>query len=178
MRNRPLRSSPFWVVLVAAWPMWTAGCLDPSTRLNAPPQGSTERPNQMQDQYVYMTDNGMMYDMCVSDIHFIPHTSSLSGLGVRRLNRYAELLEGYGGSVHLDTICDDETLNQARLQSINTHLASAGLNMNNVKVERGTAQGRGFDAPTALRVMAEGTVDDTKAGGGGAAKSGASGSSK
>jgi hypothetical protein len=160
-----MRHCPLGAALLSVWPIMTAGCLDPSTRLNAPPQGHTDRPNEMQDQYVYMVDNGMMHDLCVSDVHFVPHTAQLNGLGVRRVSRYAELLEGYGGTVHLDTVETDQTLNQARVSAISTHLASAGLNMNNVKVETGLPQGRGLDAPSALRILAEGTADDAKASG-------------
>ena len=166
MRHRSLGAA-----LLSVWPIMTAGCFDPATRLNAPPQGHTSRPNEMQDQYVYMVDNGMMHDLSVSDVHFVPHTAQLSGLGVRRLNRYAELLEGYGGTVHLDTTESDQSLNQARVSAITTHLASTGLNMNNVKVQTGLPQGRGLDAPTAQRVLSEGTVDDTKDSGSSASKS-------
>lgn len=170
MRHRPLGAA-----LVSVCPILITGCLDPSTRLNAPPQGASPRPNEMQDQYVYMVDNGMMHDLCVADVHFVPHTAHLSGLGVRRLNRYAELLESYGGTVHLDTVEANEQLKQARVSAISTHLASAGLNMSNVRVETGMAQGRGLDAPSAIRVLAEGTVDDAdkgSAGGGVPSKSG------
>jgi len=176
MRNCPHCSRK--AALLFAWPMLTAGCLDPSTRLNAPPQGSSERPNELQETYVPMVDNGMMHDLSVSEIHFIPHTAQLSGTGVRRLNRYGELLEGYGGTIHLDTVCVDETLNQARVQSVSTYLASTGLNMTNVKVETGLPQGRGMDAPAALRVLAEGTAPDGEAkASGGSAKPSSSGSS-
>jgi hypothetical protein len=132
----------------------------------------------MQDMYVYMVDQGMMQDLSVSDIHFLPHTAQLSGLGVRRLNRYAELLEGVGGSVHLDSSPDNAELEQARVACVTAHLASSGLNMSNVKVEAGLSQGRGMDAPSALKVLAEGTVDDSKkeaasgGSGGGSAASG------
>ena len=161
MRHRLLGAA-----LVSVCPILT-GCLDPTTRLNAPPQGHTARPHEMQDQYVYMVDNGMMHDMCVADVHFVPHTAHLSGLGVRRLNRYAELLENYGGTIHLDTVETDEQLQRDRVSAISTHLASAGLNMNNVKVETGMARGRGLDAPAAMRVLAEGTVDDADKSGSG-----------
>jgi hypothetical protein len=105
-------------------------------------------------------------------------------LGTDVVNRYAELLRSESGSetpptraVHLDTLEGNPELNQARVAAVNSYLASTGLNLNNVKVETGLPQGRGFDAPTALRVLAEGTVDDTE-GGPGAAKSGASAPSK
>ena len=174
-----MRTCPIGAVLVTAWPLLTAGCLEPTTRLNAPPQGSSAYPNAMQDTYVYMVDQGMMHDLSVSDVHFVPHTSQLNGTGVRRLNRYAELLEGVGGAIHLDSVEDDEALTSARVACVSAYLSSSGLNMSNVKVEAGLPRGRGLAAPSALRILAEGTVDDTKqSGGGGSTPSAASSSSK
>ena len=60
-----------------------AGCEQPVERLNAPPQGQTDRPSQLQEDYVRMADNAMLADRSMSAVHFVPGTNELNSLGVR-----------------------------------------------------------------------------------------------
>jgi hypothetical protein len=146
------------VVLIALVAM---GCNQPTERLNAPPQGPSQHPHQLQGPMAHEVDNALMYDLSVADIHFVPHTTQLSGLGVRRLNRYAELLAPYGGTIHLETTETDETLIADRIETVTTFLAKAGLDMAQVEVKPGLTQGRGVPGEDALLILDQGTVDET-----------------
>lgn len=122
-------------------------CQGPAKRLNAPPQGVSNQPHPLQADMTYMVDNGMLYDMSVVDIHFVPHTDEISSLGARRLNRYAEMLLQIGGTIHYDASPrEDDELIQARIESVKTFLADAGVDLDKVTVERGMSRGRGVTA--------------------------------
>lgn len=148
------------VALVGAGLLTSWGCEGPSKRLNAPPQGASTERSDMQDQYTFMVDNAMLYDMSVADIHFVPHTAKLNSLGARRLNRYSQLLDGIGGTIHLDSALTDEELVEQRRSEIEHFLAAAGLNMEEVTVSTGLPQGRSIDAIEAMRIRQEGTTYD------------------
>ncbi|HOW19883.1 MAG TPA: hypothetical protein PLC79_12685, partial [Phycisphaerae bacterium] len=91
-----------------------AGCAAPPQRLNAPPQGWSSRQAAMQEHYVYMTDNALLAEMDVTDVHFTPHSAALNSLGARRLDRYAALLKESGGELKYDTQLTDAKLVEAR----------------------------------------------------------------
>lgn len=120
-----------------------AGCQEPPCRLNAPPQGPSERPHQLQDQYTYMSDNALLAEMSMSPAHFVPGRADLNALGLRRLTRYAELLEIYPGTLNYDGP-DPAPLAHERLERIRTFLADAGMDPETIKVERGVAGGQGM----------------------------------
>jgi hypothetical protein len=101
----------------------------------------------------YMVDNAMLYDMSVGDVHFVPHSAQVNSLGARRLNRYAELLQGIGGTVHYDGGPGDDPLTQSRVATIRDYLATAGLDMKSVTVEAGVSRGRGARASDAIKGM-------------------------
>jgi hypothetical protein len=124
----------------------TAGCEGPSKRLNAPPQGHTCYPHELQHQYTPMVDNALLSDMSMSAVHFVPHQSELNGTGVRRLQRYAEIMQTYGGTLHYDGVEDAKDLADARIQRISDFLVDAGLDQSKFKVELGLAGGRGMNA--------------------------------
>jgi len=132
----------------------------PADRLNSPPQGDSNRPNALAPQFTFMADNAMLHDMSIADIHFVPHTSELSGTGVARLTRMAKLLEIYGGTVRYETFEKDEALVEARLDHAREFIAGTGCDMDRVKVETMISGGRGLKATEAIRIMEEGTVND------------------
>lgn len=129
-----------------------AGCTEPGQRLNAPPQGATERPNKMQDQYVYMNDNAMLQEMSMSSVHFVPHRPELNALGMRRLSRYAELMKEYGGTLHYDGVKDPDALADGRKDCIRAYLVSSGLEPGSFNVERGISGGDTFRASEASTI--------------------------
>jgi hypothetical protein len=149
------------VVLVGA-------CQEGTRRLHAPPQGPSDKPHPIQDDLVYMADNAKLSDMCVVDIHFVPHTSFLSGTGERCLNRYAELLMRIGGTIHYEPSVDIESeLVDARVQSIEAFLADAGLDMAKVEVKAGLNRGRRSPATDSIDDKLKGTNPQQQQQGGG-----------
>ncbi|MCO6436636.1 MAG: hypothetical protein J5J06_06065 [Phycisphaerae bacterium] len=105
-----------------------------------------------------MAENAMRQDMTVSDLHFVPHTAELNGTGVNRLDRMAQSLNTYGGTLHYDTVESDDVLVNARLDNIREYLALTGVNMDNVDVMTGISQGRTMPATEAMRIMEAGTA--------------------
>lgn len=122
------------------------GCTpDSNVRLNAPPQGAGDEKPAWADQYVYHNDQGILADMSIADIHFVPHSAELSGVGQARLERYAELLAERGGTINYDTAIDDDSLLEERLAVAKTFLAQAMPSQKSIEVTIGPAGGRGMD---------------------------------
>jgi hypothetical protein len=154
------------VSLIAVSSVLALGCAGPNKRLNAPPQGTPMEPSQVQEYFVYMVDNAMLHDMSVADIHFIPHTSEISSLGVRRLNRYCELLKDHGGTLYVESVETDPELVAARISNVAGFLAMSGLTEPHVTVQAGLSAGRKTEASEAIRIKEEGTADDYGTAGG------------
>ncbi|MCK4658483.1 MAG: hypothetical protein KAV82_03085 [Phycisphaerae bacterium] len=136
------------------------GCQGPTERLNAPPQGYSNNSNEMQKYYTVMVDNAMLHDMCIADIHFVPHTAEINGLGTWRLQSYSRLLHDHGGTIHFETVSNEEELTDLRLRNVSDFLASTGLDMTMVTVKEGLPRGRATEADEAIRIKQEGTVTD------------------
>jgi hypothetical protein len=151
-----------------------SGCNQSSQRLNAPPQGAAEQANPLQEQYVYMQDNALLADMSISDIHFVPHTAELNGLGARRLNRYAQLLAVYGGTLNYDTeLKAGDPLVDQRLEHATEYLKLAGLNPDKFKIVVGLPGGRGLPADQAIKALDTAhTTESTQAAAAGGMSSG------
>jgi hypothetical protein len=111
-------------VVCAIFALFVAGGCPPHPheRLNTPPQGANDVPSEHQASFAYMHDNAMLMEMCLRDMHFVPHQSMLSGLGEARLDRYAELLAECGGTLHYEHATLDKDLIQARLDSARRYL--------------------------------------------------------
>ncbi|UCG33335.1 MAG: hypothetical protein JSU68_01645 [Phycisphaerales bacterium] len=140
--------------LVLTMVLTVSGCTQSSERLNAPPQGAAEQANPLQEQYVYMQDNALLADMSISDIHFVPHTAELNGLGARRLNRYAQLLAVYGGTLHYDTELDgSDPLIQKRVEHAVEYAKLAGLDPDKFEIVVGHPGGRGVRATDAIEAL-------------------------
>ena len=101
-----------------------------------------------------MALNAAMHDMSVADIHFVPHTSALNGLGVARLADLASVLDRFGGTVRYETFEKDHDKNSARLASVERHLTELGIDMTNVKVASQISGGRGMLAKDAIAAKA------------------------
>ena len=140
--------------MTTAWVLTGTGCQRPPDRLNAPPQGHSERPNELQDPYVHMTDNAMLEDMSMSAVHFVPHCSELNALGVRRLKRYADILKIYGGTLRYDGMEDAEALAKGRMKQIEGYLVAQGVDPDAMEVVSAMAGGAGMDANEAILVRA------------------------
>ena len=81
-----------------------------------------------------MVDNATLSDMTVSDLHFIPHTSELSGVGEVKLGRFSKLLNTYGGTVRYETMNENSELVKDRMQHVHEYLSLTGCNMERVEV--------------------------------------------
>jgi hypothetical protein len=150
---------------VAGSLLLAVGCNLPPERLNAPPQGSTDYPCKTQEPFAYMVDNAMLEDLSLADIHFVPHTAYLNGLGVRRLERYAKLLTVYGGSIRYSTSLTDSPMVERRMGNIRAYLATTGIPEGRVKVAQGIPGGKGMSAKEAVASKAVNVPTDAKAAG-------------
>jgi hypothetical protein len=119
-------------------------------RLNAPPQGHADLHHPMSEYYAYHNDAGMMGDLSIADLHFIPHSADLSGSGVARLERYAELLASSGGTIRYDPTIHDEKLIQARLTTAQEYLKQVVPGAQPVSVAVGMTGGRGMTAKESM----------------------------
>jgi hypothetical protein len=130
--------------------LWVTGCQANVERLNAPPQGASERPSELQDPFLTMTDNAILEDMSVSAGHFVPRQFELNGTGARRLKRMAPLLKVYGGEVHYTGFRDSDQLVQQRIEQIREFLLAEGVESDSFEVVLAMAGGEGMDADEAI----------------------------
>jgi hypothetical protein len=144
MKNRTLFGLVLGLLLVGLG--WMGGCSETSERGNAPPQGHSNKQSSAQENYIPMSDNALLADMCMSPAHFVPHQSELNSTGVRRLRRYVEIMKIYGGTLHYDGVGEEDVLVKDRLNRIETYLVSCGLERKNFSVEPGLAGGAGMRA--------------------------------
>ncbi len=142
------------IVGLALAGLLSAGCAEYSKRLNAPPHGQPVESSDMQGTFVYMTDNALLADMTVSDIHFLPHRARLSALGEQRLSRLVSLMEAYGGTIRFSSSLADKELVRARLATVRDFLAGAGVDTTAEVVREDLPGGRGMDASEVVLIKA------------------------
>ena len=129
--------------------IFAPACAPDKPRLNSPPQGYAEPHHPMASYYAYHNDQGMLADMSIVDLHFIPHSAQLSATGQARLERYAELLSTSGGTIHYDPQISDDSLIKARVAAANLFLTETPANSTRTQVAIGAAGGRGMTAQEA-----------------------------
>ncbi|MBN1492366.1 MAG: hypothetical protein JXA69_20810, partial [Phycisphaerae bacterium] len=133
-------------------------------RLNAPPQGWSSRQSDLHQHYTYMLDNTLLAERCVTDVHFVPHTSVLNSNGARRLDRYAALLKEYGGRLNYDAAIDNDELIGKRVEAVRVYLSAAGVDMDKITVEQGPVAVAGMSAEEAVAARRSLTVSQKQAG--------------
>jgi hypothetical protein len=106
----------------------------------------------MQGTLTYMTDNALLADMTVSDMHFLPHRAQLTDLGQQRLSRLASLLDAYGGTIRFNTALTDEELITKRTETIVDFLSEAGIDTTREVVKRDMPGGEGMQATEAILI--------------------------
>jgi hypothetical protein len=106
----------------------------------------------------HMVDNAILRDMSLADIHFIPHSDEISGVGEVRLNRMAALLNTYGGIVRYETLEKDEPLIQRRLAHVREYLELTGCEMERVEIVAMISGGRGLPGDEAVEKYEKGTA--------------------
>ena len=137
-----------------------SACNRPLTATDLTLQRMDETRGVSRPNYTYMADNARLHEMAIADIHFVPHTSELSGTGVARLDRLAPLLQAYGGTVRYATLSVDQALLGRRMEHVREYLALAGCDMDRVAVEAGLSGGRGMPADDAIKIKAKGAKKD------------------
>lgn len=165
------------VLATVAGLVFVAGCNGPST----PHQIQNAHMDEMKETYspsfTQMVDNAMLHDMSVTDIHFVPHTTELSGTGMARLDRMVEYLKTYGGTVRYETHQPDETLVAQRIEHVREYLNLSECDMSRVDVAHMLSGGRATTANKAIEIDLKGTaVQQQAAGGPGGQGSGSSAS--
>lgn len=157
-----MRNGALWL-LVLAGPL---GCNQPGPRLNAPPHGQPVETTDLQGTFVYMSDNALLADMSISDMHFLPHRAQLTTLGQERLGRLAALIEEYGGTIRFSTNLTDEQLIARRMDAVREFLREIGVEAGDAILTRDVPGGRGMEATEAVEIKKqEGTYrPDRKSG--------------
>lgn len=161
---------------------WTAalallggGCHEPNDETAPPELQTAETKGNPEEPFIHMTDNALLADMTVSDIHFLPHRAALNSLGEQRLRRLATLMEQYGGTIRFDTGLTDKKLIEVRTEKVIAFLASTGLDTTREIVKQDLPGGHGMDANEVILIkIHEATYTPGKSGGG---SNGASGTS-
>lgn len=164
-------------VATVAGLVFVVGCNGPTT----PHQIQNAHMDEMKEHYpsmfCQMSDNAMLHDMTVNDIHFVPHTTELSGTGMARLDRMVEYLQTYGGTVRYETHQVDETLVAQRIEHVREYLNLSECDMSRVDVSRMISGGRGTSANKAIQIDLKGTVNPQAQTGAAAGSAGQQGSS-
>lgn len=152
-------------------------CNSPGPRLNAPPHGDAEETSDLQGTYTYMTDNAMLADMNMCDMHFIPHRAILTSLGEERLCRMAQLMKEFGGTLRFSSnLGEDDPLRGQRVDTLVQFLTETGIPATAESVKLDGAGGRGMDASAAVLIKAtEGTYRPKRSGAGSGGTSNGSG---
>jgi hypothetical protein len=166
-RQRILTARLLPVVTLVCAGILLMGCQDPSPRSNAPPQGVSANPHELGENYVHMVDNALLADMSMSEVHFVPHAHELNALGVRRLNRLAQILKIYGGTVNYDGTEPDRDLRQERVERIEEYLLASGVGADTFEVQQDVAGSDGMDAIEAVAVRRATRVQEEEVGAGG-----------
>ena len=104
-----------------------------------------------------MVDNAILHDMSIADIHFIPHSSEISGLGEAALERFAPWLETYGATLRYETYLTDEELVVKRIAHAREYLELLGCDVDRISIRAMMSGGRVITAADAIRIMKAGT---------------------
>lgn len=152
------------LIVVATLPVAAAACNDLHTTTDLQTSRMDDSHRAYGAHLTHMVDNAILHDMSVADIHFIPHTGELSGVGEVRLNRLAKLLNTYGGTLRYETLLDDEALIKQRLDHAREYLALTGCDMERVQVVAMISGGRGLPGGEAVEKLEKGTKKETDGG--------------
>ena len=104
-----------------------------------------------------MVDNGRGRTLAIADVHFIPHSSEISGLGEATLERFAPYLETYGGTLRYETYLTNEKLVVKRIAHAREYLALIGCDVDRIHIRAMMSGGRMITAVDAIKIMKAGT---------------------
>ncbi len=154
------------VFVIAPLLVAITGCHKPQTASSLALARMDEGQRAFGSHFNQMVDNAVLRDMSVADIHFIPHTSELSGIGVARLDRLARLLQVYGGTVRYETLVQDDKLTKERLDHVSEYLSLAGCEMDRVELVTMMSGGHGLPGDEAVKKLNRGTAPADQGAGG------------
>lgn len=106
-----------------------------------------------------MVDNGLLHNMAIADIHFVPHTDELNSLGVQKLSQMARLVETYGGTIHYETQLTDQDLVSRRMANARDYLTTTGIDISRLQINSGASGGRGMLASEAIEILHKESAD-------------------
>lgn len=152
-----MSARPCLLATLTGWLVLGTACHDVHTATDMQNARMDEGKSRFAGYNSYMVDNAILQDMSVADIHFIAHTAEISGVGEVRLNRMANLLNTYGGTVRYETLCQDDDLIEQRLAHVREYLALTGCNMDRVEVAAMMSGGRGMPGDEAVEKFKKGT---------------------
>jgi len=136
--------------LLLALPVAGCGGPESSTGPAASSQDDGFAQSNVSKYFASHKDQGMMADMSISDVDFVPYSVALSNTGEARLERYAELLAGSGGMLNYDASITDKELIASRMETARCFLADATPSDHTIKVVQGLPGGRGMSGRDAL----------------------------
>lgn len=110
------------------------GCSDISSMSSIQLDRMAETRESYGDHFRYMVDNAILSDMSLADIHFVAHTTELSGVGAARLERMARLLNTYGGKIRYETTLSDKAMLAERMAHVREFLALSGCELEQVEI--------------------------------------------
>lgn len=108
--------------------------------------------HELSGTFAYMTDNALLADMSVSDMHFLPHRARLSVTGEQRVRRLAELMSAYGGTIRLNSDETDAALVEQRAKAVVTMLTELGVDTTSEVLRAELPGGRGRGALEAILI--------------------------
>lgn len=128
-----------------------------TTACQAPIQERVEvmadEPTSVATAFRNMGDNARSRNLAIADVHFVPHTSEVSGLGEAALERFAPWLETYGYVLRYETNLTDEELVVKRIAHAREYLALIGCDVDRIRITPMMSGGRMMTAVDAIRIM-------------------------
>ena len=130
------------------------GCQEGQKRTDplSQPQPITSQAHPIKYQLDSMTNNALLTNMAVSDMHFIPHRPHLTDLGCQELNRMAWFVQRYGSTIILDLAQQDSDLAKHRKKVVEDYLLACGLPAEKIDVVFGLPAGAGLPAKEAVTI--------------------------
>jgi hypothetical protein len=104
-----------------------------------------------------MSDNAVLQNMALTDVHFIPRSTELNSTGTQRLERVVPYLNHYGGTIRYATYLTDEAFVAERLKHVYDYLKTTECDFDRVEIKAMMSGGRMMTASEAIDIVKQGT---------------------
>jgi hypothetical protein len=104
-----------------------------------------------------MSDNAVLHNMALTDVHFIPCSTELNSTGTKRLERLVPYLNHYGGTIRYATYLTDEAFVAERLKHVHDYLKTTECDFDRVEIKAMMSGGRMMTAAEAIDIVKQGT---------------------